>query len=313
MIRLVTISLFGLLCLVSASLSAATPPSFFPQRQAAPSVITEAPPTPNDVVGDGFWTYSSGTLTVTIGNVVIELSDISGDPPYTYDIHDDEGNQETGETNPDIAVGPIEFGALRIWFGTAGDDTDLDASGLSTSEQAVIFGFGGDDTITGGPAADFLFGMDGSDKIFGGVGNDIILCGEGDDGPNGYEIDGGDGDDRIWGEGGKDKLFGGKGGDWLILGEGENQEAVGGGTTSSPGDAGFDKIWGGSGKDTIYGDERQISAHTTGGDDNIWTGGGPDIVHGGPSVDTIYVAACEGENSDITICGDGGADIIRLQ
>ncbi|MBZ0135656.1 MAG: hypothetical protein K8I27_04730 [Planctomycetes bacterium] len=306
--------------LLPAALVAATPPSHFPERESAPSEISQTPPTYNDAglgltfdaPGPGFWTLEDGTLKVGINECSITITGLDGDPPYEYTVDDGDVGTEplTGEAGSSV-VGPLEVGDFRVWFGTSKSDTSgLDASGLSSSEQAIIFGFGGNDDITGGPGADFLFGLEGLDEITGGAGNDLILCGSGDD-----EADGQDGDDRIWGEDGDDTLWGRKGGDWLILGDGAGQIAVGGGSTSNPGDNGFDKIWGGSGKDEIYGDEYQVTAHTTGGDDNIWTGGGDDEVHGGPGVDTIYVAefTATGNDGKIRIYGDGGADVIHLE
>src|SRR5262249_25586014 len=60
-------------------------------------------------------------------------------------------------------------------FGLGGDDTlSLDeANGILP--QANIFGGAGNDTLTGGSAADFLFGDAGDDNLFGKGGADFLF------------------------------------------------------------------------------------------------------------------------------------------
>ena len=67
------------------------------------------------------------------------------------------------------------------------------------TEDVTVFGFGGDDELTGGAGNDRVSGGAGNDLLFGGAGNDTITGGAGDD----TLIDGA-GDDRFIGGAGAD-------------------------------------------------------------------------------------------------------------
>ena len=58
----------------------------------------------------------------------------------------------------------------------------------------LVYGFGGDDTITTGSGDDTIYGGDGNDVIDSGKGNDIIYAGS----SPGDSIKAGSGDDQIW-------------------------------------------------------------------------------------------------------------------
>ncbi|MBI1395302.1 MAG: LEPR-XLL domain-containing protein, partial [Betaproteobacteria bacterium] len=225
------------------------------------------------------------------------------------------------------------------------EDADvLDASGQTIA--VVAYGYGGNDTITGGEAADQLYGGDGADFISGGGGDDLIVAGTGvgdvllgGDGndtiygsPDGTEtflpwtqqqglpvvngphsgdyIDGGAGNDTIYGQGGADEIIGGAGNDTIDGGAG-NDLIVGG--------TGADVIHGGLGDDTIYGlapvtfgltdDNAQDTIYGEWGNDTIVGGGGDDFIDGGFGDDNISAGA----GNDIVYGGygsntiDGGA------
>jgi T1SS-143 domain-containing protein len=99
-------------------------------------------------------------------------------------------------------LGPQAFrGMLRIYdegnkhvtfaeIGLGGSLADTFAAPGTYHERLVAYGFGGNDTLTGGSAADFLFGGDGTDTITGGGGADLL--------------DGGAGNDRLEGGAGSD-------------------------------------------------------------------------------------------------------------
>ena len=103
-------------------------------------------------------------------------------------------------------------------YGGDGDDT-FDASG--SSENVYEYGYGGDDTLTGGDGNDYLNGGDGNDQLSGGDGADRLIGGEGNDVLNGGAgndaLYGGDGSDHLefMANMGNDKADGGAGGGWM--------------------------------------------------------------------------------------------------
>lgn len=135
-------------------------------------------------------------------------------------------------------------GLAQVTLGTDGDDEIV---GASVGKQ-YIFGFSGNDTITGGSGQDFISGGagndrikggDGSDKLFGGAGNDIIEGEEGDDsvfGGDGSDIlRGGNGDDVLYGGAGSDRLIGGLGNDFLNGGKDADTFTGGDGSLNNSG------------------------------------------------------------------------------
>jgi Ca2+-binding RTX toxin-like protein len=79
----------------------------------------------------------------------------------------------------------------------AGDKIKTGPTGLGSSVNTWIRGFGGGDQLTG---------SDGNDQIAGGGGNDRIRSGAGDD-----DLLGAGGNDKFWGGGGVDSADGGAG------------------------------------------------------------------------------------------------------
>jgi Ca2+-binding RTX toxin-like protein len=116
-----------------------------------------------------------------------------------------------------------------IYYGLAADNTDfadafLGAVTVNLSESSKnysleLWGYGADDTITGGNADDYITGGDGADHLYGGAGSDIIFGDEGADHIEGGTGDdilvGGSGDDTIKGDNGSDIFIGGAGDDYL--------------------------------------------------------------------------------------------------
>ena len=84
-----------------------------------------------------------------------------------------------------------------------------------TNDDAHIYGYGGNDTLTGAYGNDTIYGGAGDDSINGGYGDDILYGEEGNDtlrGGNGDDIlDGGTGDDILYGENGNDTYIYGLG------------------------------------------------------------------------------------------------------
>ena len=83
-----------------------------------------------------------------------------------------------------------------------------------------LYGFGGDDTLTGTKNTDWLFGGNG---LYGENGNDTLRGGDGND-----QIWGGAGDDKLFGDAGNDLLYAGVGNDLLTGGAGKDTFVIGG-------------------------------------------------------------------------------------
>jgi hypothetical protein len=101
-----------------------------------------------------------------------------------------------GDVPPECA----SLGGLTVIVGTEGDDV------ISIGTSAIVYGRGGNDTISGNQQGDCLLGEGGNDVLYGGNGGDFLL--------------GGDGDDQLYGERGSDVLYSGRGNDTLDGGQG---------------------------------------------------------------------------------------------
>ena len=146
--------------------------------------------------------------------------------------------------------------------GTEGDDV----LGYTHYEDAVLCGFGGDDTfveatgvtIHAGRGDDTARNLHGANTIFAGEGRDTITAGFGED-----RVYGGPGDDRVgggdlWGD---DVLYGGLGID-VLKGGGGQDRLYGGDHTdilNARDGRGNDKAYGGAGKDAIYTDPGDVA------------------------------------------------------
>src|SRR5262249_55349318 len=133
----------------------------------------------NKAVADGDTTLDgSGVLRIggTSGNDTIVLTASVG--------HLLRNGVDTG-----FAIAAIT--EIRVW-GRGGDDT-IDLGALSI--PSFISGGAGNDTLTGGTAADVILGGAGNDTITGGAGNDLLV--------------GGTEPDRLVGSGGNDVLVAG--------------------------------------------------------------------------------------------------------
>ena len=206
--------------------------------------------------------------------------------------------------------------------GTFANDT------ITLDAAAKVYGYAGNDTITGSEGNDTINAGAGADSVIAGLGNDTISLSSGDD-----YADGGDGKDTIIGGDGNDIIYGGAGndrighanseaGDDLFYGGDGNDEINGGagkdtlygeaGDDLLRGNTGNDSIYGGDGNDTIYGESN--SNVTTTGNDYIETGAGTDLVYCGSGNDTIILG--DGKNTvnayygDDSIIGGAGNDAI---
>ena len=141
---------------------------------------------------------------------------------------------------------------------------------------------GGNDTIIGTSAADFLMAGAGRDTVEGGGGAD--------------RLEGGTGNDRLFGEGGNDELFGQGGADELWGGAGRDRLSGGTGNDTLRGGTGNDTLTGGSGSDTyIFGGSDGTADRIT------------DFTEG---QDRIRVTTSGFDFGDIVITESGSEDVI---
>ena len=201
-----------------------------------------------------------------------------------------------------------------------GDNLNL-STGHSTTELAgaEVYGFGGDDTITGSNANDTILGGAGSDVIIGhsDIGtsgdfdqNDFLMGGAADD-----TITGGDGNDHIYGNAittvagaadGADSLDGGNNNDY-IQGNAGNDTIIGGeGNDRLYGGADADSITGGNGIDYLQGNKGADFLDGGNGNDQIHGGQDDDTLTGGNGNDTLF-----GDNGDDTVTGGNGFDALN--
>jgi Ca2+-binding RTX toxin-like protein len=107
----------------------------------------------------------------------------------------------TNNLTIDLLAGNVD--TLVTIFGSTGADT-VNLSVDHASNDSVIYGQGGDDTLSGGIGDDTLEGGDDADTLTGNGGHDILLGGTGID-----TLNGGDGADTLDGGDGADTLNGG--------------------------------------------------------------------------------------------------------
>lgn len=163
---------------------------------------------------------------------------------------------------------------------------------VGTSDDDVLNGGVGFDTLSGDAGNDILNGGDGRDTLSGDVGNDTVN-GEG-------------GNDTILGGDGNDLINGGDGNDTVDAGLNDDVVNGGAGNDNINGAPGFDTISGGAGNDTVNG----------GGQDDVLSGT-DSAVAGAGEVDTVS----GGSGNDRFILGDetkayystgGNADYVRI-
>ena len=92
-----------------------------------------------------------------------------------------------------VTDGSTTADVVGLYLGTAGNNT---ATAPNPTAPNAMYGFGGNDTLTGGAAADSIFGGAGADTLSGGAGNDTFYLANGDF-ASGESIDGGADTDAI--------------------------------------------------------------------------------------------------------------------
>jgi len=163
-------------------------------------------------------------------------------------------------------------------------------------DGVVVYGTGGNDTITTGDGPDLIYGGTGADTIHAGGGDDTILGDNGNDTCD-PSIPGQPSETNV---GGADTVEGDSGNDTIAL-EAGNDTAFG--------EGGDDTICGGSGIDAIHGDgdrnngDPVFGVSTPRGDDTILGGSGGDFLWGGLDDDLV-----DGNDGADVIFGDEGDD-----
>ncbi|WP_432450621.1 calcium-binding protein [Aliiroseovarius marinus] len=117
---------------------------------------------------------------------------------------------------PGVVDGTEAGETMNIGYEDAEGDEITDV----TSVEDVIYGYGGDDKISGGKGADTIYGGEGNDIIYGNSQSDVLYGEAGNDelysGKHGSLLDGGAGDDHLYahmGNTGGHTLTGGEGAD----------------------------------------------------------------------------------------------------
>ena len=172
----------------------------------------------------------------------------------------------------------------------------------SVSERVVVYGNGGNDSITvtgnvlpvefhggagndylaGSRYADLLDGGEGNDRILGGLGDDVLLGGGGND-----RLGGGSDNDYLHGDDTVDNLFG-----IPVYFESLDRDVF---ISPSPN----------PGRDTLSGDYNDDVLDGGPDNDRVTGGNGNDIVRGGAGNDRV-----DGGNDDDLLLGDDGADTL---
>lgn len=91
---------------------------------------------------------------------------------------------------------------LMNLFGLSGNDVLSLNEANGALPKANLYGGGGNDTLSGGSAADFAFGQSGNDTILGRGGADMLFGGSGND-----TLTGGAANDFVFGQGDDDRMI----------------------------------------------------------------------------------------------------------
>lgn len=258
----------------------------------------------------------------------IKIVSIEGGPNHSLAVDEDGniygwGNMNQGRLGTEQVAGtwasgpiliPLESDGRKVIVGTTETDVDLNGGTLPTDKSGFsIYGYGGDDTITGSDGSDLLNGGVGNDAIGGGAGDDILLGGAGND-----QLDGAEGADTMRGGSGDDTYVVDDAGDmveelfahghdtvyadmsYTLVAQVEDLVLNGEKAIDGTGNALSNSITGNAAANRLDGAE---------GDDILEGGAGDDELVGGAGDD---VAVFDGAMSDYTIrvAADGSAVIV---
>jgi Ca2+-binding RTX toxin-like protein len=225
--------------------------------------------------------------------------------------------------SPRAGYSDYDVAALQWRYGTDG----LGGTGAWTTGAAPHFSqtVDSNDSMVGGPGADYLFGNAGDDTLIGGAGNDELVGWSGAD-----TMNGGDGNDSylvsdadtLVDSGGIDTIYTSLG-SWTLAAGFENLRfntpldsttaAQGTGNAAAnliTGNAGSNLLKGLGGNDTLWGLDGADTLIGGGGDDMLVAGFGGDVLTGNAGHDRFVLTQPLG-NPD-TITDFSGADEIHL-
>lgn len=271
------------------------------------------PPGPDDIVGPVLDPVDDDT------EIPADLSDME-----LRDLIERDSANQGGMA--DVLAAADDAGVVETALGDDDDSLALDDDGVAgtgtgeigLSQAAplidaaepieVVDGGAGDDSITGGDGAAYVFGGEGNDTLeagegaaayFGGAGEDVLQAG-----PGGAYLDGGTGDDTLSGGAGDDLLEGGEHGSGMA---GDDLIDGGAGDDSIRGGYGADTLLGGDGDDVIdhlgHTEERVTAEHH----EFAWhTDGEADRLEGGDGDDTLIF-----DGADVA-AGGAGQDLFWL-
>ncbi len=285
------------------------------------------------IVVDGSTVTYSSTLNVD-GITVSDLLPVAG--VSSIHLHNAPAGSN-GAVITDIiqgAGGDVNGNSVNALFDTGDGNVFVEAL---ESDDDLLNGGDGNDTLSGGEGDDILRGAAGDDTILGGEGNDALNGGSGND-----TLLGGQGDDFFVGIGGTDIIDGGAGIDTnsfqgiggsvtaTVNEDGTGTASYGAVTesfagienlTGSDNDdvltavgnadhvlrglGGNDLLTGGGGNDLLLGNDGNDILRGTAGDDIAVGGSGNDSLNGGAGNDTL-----RGEAGDDFLVGIGGTDLI---
>jgi len=278
------------------------------------------------------------------GGRYLETSDVNGtsmltaaDMGYGAAVGD---MVELTRSGSSLTIDYQDANAPNVLLAVGGSSSDvISIAGASGNLRSRIYGYGGNDVLTGGDGKDIFLGGVGNDTMEGGRGNDFLNGGTGTDtavysadssGFVVYRVSSyyltiedkndplnGFGIDRIYNDVEQIQFndmtldltsmvftIGGEG--WgsaaAITGTAGDDTLRGTGSDDEMhGDDGNDTLIGGSGDDAIYGDAGNDKLYGYGGNDTIYGGAGNDSLKSGAGNDTLI----GGTGSDIIIGGTG--------
>ncbi|PWR18616.1 calcium-binding protein [Zavarzinia aquatilis] len=295
--------------------------------------------TGNDRVSVTSKVSATTTIALGAGNDTAFLNDGTGSVRGTYTVD--------GGTGFDFVAINRSQATAAITFVLSANATLVNgAATLKNIEQVDIRTGSGNDSLTGGAAADRLDGGAGNDMLKGLAGDDMLVGGAGAD-----TLHGDAGDDELWaGNGGPDgdadQLYGGDGNDRLHISAGDFADGgagidhllldlsdqtvaarftlttgrltVGGSTTfegiealTFDGGSGADAVTTGNYADRLSGGDGNDTLKAGGGNDELRDGNGSDKLYGGAGDDMLIRTDEDGAGADV-FDGQSGFDTLAF-
>ena len=166
---------------------------------------------PDNASGHVYELVSGPGIEITPSGEVRTINAIANDSVYTIVVK---------VTDP---TGATYLETFNILAGkNQGDTLPVNENDPVLVGDDIVYGWGGNDVLRGGPGDDTLFGQDGNDTLNGGEGRDTLYGGAGND-----TLNGGNGDDILVGGAGADTLTGGAGRDTFVFAAGDSTASIG--------------------------------------------------------------------------------------